>query len=77
MIVNRLIKSAVQSALAQGVVMSVQNMPEDKPATPPEMPMVPLSEIEIDKYKTPFFFVTGVLVGAAFGLRYAKVVVVK
>lgn len=41
-------------------------------------PVVDLQpDFAFDKYKAPFFFVTGVLIGVAFGLRHGKVVVLR
>lgn len=99
MILNKLVNSAVRTALAGGIIVDVKSKNEDPLATNyrygvdakdgdkitidlgeskyPEMPMVRLDEIEIDRYKVPFFFVTGLLIGVAFGLRHGKVVVLR
>ena len=38
----------------------------------------PLAQIQVkEPYKLPFFFVTGILIGACLGLKFKRVVVIK
>lgn len=85
MILQKHINAAVQAALGNGVRIDLK-MPDESqtPAVkydPNPSGYIPAElrgeVVDFDKYKVPFFFVTGVLIGVAFGLRRGKVVVLR
>lgn len=88
MIIKKLVNSAVKAALIQGIVIDLKSKDEVPPAQEfrygvdiqdgDKVTMTSLPEVaSLDPYKLPFFFVSGILIGAGLGLKISRVVVIK